>query len=113
MGFGAREFESPRAPLQTQLRSEDGRSSRKEEGQNRRAKYSPTHFGFKLATDDAQTARQAALSWLVAFDLPGDHAAFFPPMRVFVVGGAGYIGSVCSELLLNEGHEVAIFDNLS
>src|SRR5436190_10962436 len=34
-------------------------------------------------------------------------------MRVFVVGGAGYIGSVCSELLLNEGHEVAIFDNLS
>src|SRR5437764_3330923 len=34
-------------------------------------------------------------------------------MRAFVVGGAGYIGSVCSELLLNEGHEVAIFDNLS
>src|SRR3954453_15496121 len=34
-------------------------------------------------------------------------------MRIFVVGGAGYIGSVCSELLLNEGHEVAIFDNLS
>src|SRR6266508_5101870 len=34
-------------------------------------------------------------------------------MKIFVVGGAGYIGSVCSELLLNEGHEVAIFDNLS
>ncbi len=33
-------------------------------------------------------------------------------MRIFVTGGAGYIGSVCSELLLNEGHEVAIFDNL-
>src|SRR5439155_15076007 len=31
----------------------------------------------------------------------------------FLTGGAGYIGSVCSELLLNEGHEVAIFDNLS
>ena len=42
---------------QTQLRSEDGRSSRKEEGQNRRAKYSPAHFGFKLATGDEQTAR--------------------------------------------------------
>jgi UDP-glucose 4-epimerase len=34
-------------------------------------------------------------------------------MKIFVVGGAGYIGSVCTELLLNEGHQVAIFDNLS
>lgn len=33
-------------------------------------------------------------------------------MKVLVVGGAGYIGSVCSELLLDEGHEVAVFDNL-
>src|ERR1043166_1123368 len=34
-------------------------------------------------------------------------------MKIFVVGGAGYIGSVCAELLLNEGHEGVIFDNLS
>jgi UDP-glucose 4-epimerase len=34
-------------------------------------------------------------------------------MKILVVGGAGYIGSVCTELLLNEGHEVAVFDNLS
>src|SRR2546422_11679021 len=34
-------------------------------------------------------------------------------MKIFVVGGAGYIGSVCAQLLLDEGHEVAIFDNLS
>ena len=34
-------------------------------------------------------------------------------MKIFVVGGAGYIGSVCAELLLNEGHEVIIFDNLT
>src|SRR2546425_596277 len=34
-------------------------------------------------------------------------------MKIFVVGGAGYIGSVCAELLLDDGHEVAIFDNLS
>ena len=34
-------------------------------------------------------------------------------MRIFVVGGAGYIGSVCAELLLDEGHEVFIFDNLT
>ncbi len=34
-------------------------------------------------------------------------------MKIFVVGGAGYIGSICTELLLNEGHEVSVFDNLS
>ena len=34
-------------------------------------------------------------------------------MKIFVVGGAGYIGSICAELMLNEGHEIAIFDNLS
>src|ERR1700738_5332083 len=34
-------------------------------------------------------------------------------MKILVVGGAGYIGSVCTELLLEEGHSVTIFDNLS
>src|SRR5204863_4506638 len=34
-------------------------------------------------------------------------------MKILVVGGAGYIGSVCTELLLDEGHAVAIFDDLS
>jgi UDP-glucose 4-epimerase len=34
-------------------------------------------------------------------------------MKIFVVGGAGYIGSVCAEMLLDKGHEVAIFDNLT
>lgn len=34
-------------------------------------------------------------------------------MKILVVGGAGYIGSICSELLLDEGHNVAIFDNLT
>ncbi len=33
-------------------------------------------------------------------------------MNVFVTGGAGYIGSVTSELLLDAGHNVTIFDNL-
>jgi UDP-glucose 4-epimerase len=35
------------------------------------------------------------------------------PMHIFVTGGAGYIGSICSEELLNAGHQVTIFDNLS
>jgi UDP-glucose 4-epimerase len=34
-------------------------------------------------------------------------------VKILVVGGAGYIGSVCTELLLDEGHEVAVFDNLT
>ncbi|MEP6810368.1 MAG: UDP-glucose 4-epimerase GalE [Chthoniobacterales bacterium] len=34
-------------------------------------------------------------------------------MRILVVGGAGYIGSICVESLLDEGYEVAVLDNLS
>lgn len=34
-------------------------------------------------------------------------------MRILVTGGAGYVGSVVSEVLLQRGHDVAIFDNLS
>jgi len=33
-------------------------------------------------------------------------------MKVFVTGGAGYIGSVATEQLLDAGHEVTVFDNL-
>ena len=34
-------------------------------------------------------------------------------MKVFVTGGAGYIGSVAVEQLILGGHEVMVFDNLS
>ena len=34
-------------------------------------------------------------------------------MNVSVTGGAGYIGSVCTEELLNAGHTVTVFDNLT
>lgn len=35
------------------------------------------------------------------------------PMRSVVTGGCGFIGSHLAELLLEEGHEVAVIDNLS
>jgi len=34
-------------------------------------------------------------------------------MNVFVTGGAGYIGSVCVEELINAGHDVTVYDNLT
>jgi UDP-glucose 4-epimerase len=34
-------------------------------------------------------------------------------MHIFVTGGAGYIGSICSEELINAGNTVTVFDNLT
>ena len=33
-------------------------------------------------------------------------------MKILVTGGAGYIGSACAEYLIDNGHEVVIFDSL-
>ena len=34
-------------------------------------------------------------------------------MKILITGGAGYIGSICAEEILNAGHHVAVYDNLS
>ena len=34
-------------------------------------------------------------------------------MRILVTGGAGYIGSVMSDVLIDAGHDVTVLDNLS
>jgi UDP-glucose 4-epimerase len=33
-------------------------------------------------------------------------------MKLLITGGAGYIGSITTELLIAQGHEVVVFDNL-
>ena len=33
-------------------------------------------------------------------------------MKVLVTGGAGYIGSVVTEELINDGHEVVVYESL-
>jgi UDP-glucose 4-epimerase len=33
-------------------------------------------------------------------------------MKLLVTGGAGYIGSIVSRLLISEGHELVVFDSL-
>ena len=33
-------------------------------------------------------------------------------MRIFLTGGAGYIGSAAAQMLLEAGHEVSVFDSL-
>ena len=35
------------------------------------------------------------------------------PNNVLVTGGAGYVGSICSQQLLKQGHHVTIVDDLS
>ncbi|MTE13649.1 UDP-glucose 4-epimerase GalE [Nocardia aurantiaca] len=34
-------------------------------------------------------------------------------MKLLVTGGAGYVGSVCAQVLLEDGHEVVVVDDLS
>lgn len=34
-------------------------------------------------------------------------------MKIFITGGAGFIGCNCTKYFLNKGHEVVVFDNLS
>ncbi|MCS7064202.1 MAG: UDP-glucose 4-epimerase GalE [Methylacidiphilales bacterium] len=44
---------------------------------------------------------------------PSTSTSTSTPLKIFVTGGAGYIGSICTEELLNAGHKVIVFDNLT
>jgi UDP-glucose 4-epimerase len=54
---------------------------------------------------DSRPGNPAACLWPAA--------RYIDAMRVFVTGGAGYIGSVMTKVLLEAGHDVTVFDNLS
>jgi UDP-glucose 4-epimerase len=47
--------------------------------------------------------------FFVAESAPPEHTFH---MKILLTGGAGYIGSVTTELLLDRGHQVVVFDNL-
>lgn len=44
---------------------------------------------------------------------PARASTYARTMRVMVIGGAGYIGSHVSRCMIDAGHEVTVFDNLS
>src|SRR3954452_4918636 len=44
---------------------------------------------------------------------PNPRPAGGPAVKLLVTGGAGYIGSVVTRLLLGAGHEVVVLDDLS
>jgi UDP-glucose 4-epimerase len=52
-------------------------------------------------------------SFWIVFAIACDPVQIRPVMNVFVTGGAGYIGSVCVEQLLDAGHQVTVLDNLT
>lgn len=54
-----------------------------------------------------EALRQVAVSLC-----PADEGGVFPPAKVLVIGGAGYIGSVLAETLLNNGYRVRVLDLL-
>src|SRR5437660_822973 len=61
-----------------------------------------------------KVSHAARILSILNFYLPFPDGAFsLGRMNVFVTGGAGYIGSICTEQLLDSGHEVTVYDNLS
>lgn len=64
------------------------------------------------------TSLSAVLSYTLGSEPPpllafGLSACYSWPMKVLLTGGAGYIGSVTTRLLLEARHDVTVLDNLS
>ncbi len=67
----------------------------------------------RVAGRTAELGRASAFTVARARSVLEDAQPRFQFMNIFVTGGAGYIGSICVEELLNAGHAVTVFDNLS
>ncbi len=55
--------------------------------------------------------REAHVVWECVY--PALASGTIKAMKIFVTGGAGYIGSITNKLLVEQGHDTIVFDNLS
>jgi len=60
-----------------------------------------------------RVANKTRRAWERRGRLPPPESCIIPAMKVLVIGGAGYIGSHVVQCLMDGGHEVCVFDNLS
>jgi hypothetical protein len=78
------------------------------------AVWLPNGGWFPSQNDSFTNRAKTFVSGLFLFELPPARMfSYAGRMNVFVTGGAGYIGSVCTEELLNAGHQVTVYDNLT